>query len=195
MLRLAVARGIEERDLIPSFSACIAGGFSHLEVTMNTPNAGKMISAALKKLKGFCQIGAGTVRDMKDLENAIQAGAQFIVSPAINMEVVRYCVKEEVPVFPGALTPTEILQAWEAGATMVKVFPIRSMGGASYLKDLKGPFNEIKILASGGVTPDNLSEYVKNGVDGIAIGTQLFNPEWLEKKQYDKIREMALRFI
>jgi 2-dehydro-3-deoxyphosphogluconate aldolase / (4S)-4-hydroxy-2-oxoglutarate aldolase len=127
LLKMAVARGIDEADLIPAFSACIAGGFNHLEVTMNTPDAEKLIKLACRKLKGLCTIGAGTVRTMDDLEAALDAGAQFIVSPVTDTVMIVKCRQLGIPVYPGALTPTEILKAWDAGATMVKVFPIGSV--------------------------------------------------------------------
>jgi 2-dehydro-3-deoxyphosphogluconate aldolase/(4S)-4-hydroxy-2-oxoglutarate aldolase len=194
LFKIGIARGISGEFLIPAFEAAIEGGFNHLEVTMNTPEAEKLIKLAAKNLKNKASIGAGTVTTMKQLKGALDAGAEFIVSPVADLKIIRYCVKRNIPVFPGALTPAEILRAWEAGASMVKVFPIASMGGPDYVRELKGPFQQIKLLACGGVTPENLNEYTENGVDGIAIGSRLFKSEWLEKRQYEKITETALKY-
>lgn len=200
LLKIGIARGISEEDLIPAFEACAKGGFTCLEVTMNTQNALRLIRKAADHFaqKRACDtkvfIGAGTVTTFKEMKCALNAGAEFIVSPNTDVKIIRYCAKYGIPVFPGALTPTEIFQAWEAGASMVKIFPVAAMGGASYVKHIKAPFDKIKILASGGVTPENLADYVKNGTDAIAIGSQLFNTEWLKRKEYGKITEAAMRF-
>ncbi len=194
LLKIGIARGISEGSLIPAFEAAIKGGFNLLEVTMNTPDAEKLIASAVMNLKNKASIGAGTVTTMRQLKGALDAGAGFIVSPVADLKIIRYCVKRKIPVYPGALTPAEILRAWEAGASMVKVFPVASMGGPDYIGELKGPFQQIRLLACGGVTPENLPEYIANGVDGIAIGSRLFKSEWLDKRQYEKITETALKY-
>ncbi len=194
ILKIGIARGISERDIIPAFEAALNGGFIHLEVTMNTENALALIRKASIELKGRAIIGAGTVTSMEELKSAIDAGARFIVSPIVRKEIIYHCKQNKIPIHPGAFTPTEVFEAWEAGADMVKVFPISCAGGPAYVKELKGPFPHIKILACGGVTPENISEYTKSGVDGIAIGTHLFNKEWIIQKQFSKITDMALRF-
>lgn len=191
MLKIGIARGISAADLIPSFGAALAGGFSHLEVTLNTDGALKLIALAAREFAGKAVIGAGTVTTLDEAKLAAEAGARFIVSPVLNPELVRWCCNNEIPAYPGALTPTEIWQAWNAGAAMVKVFPVSSMGGPSYIGEIKGPFNRIPLLACGGVTPENLPDFVKNGTDGIAIGASLFRKEWIAAKDYRKIEERA----
>jgi 2-dehydro-3-deoxyphosphogluconate aldolase/(4S)-4-hydroxy-2-oxoglutarate aldolase len=197
MLKIGIARGIiDESDLIPAFQACIDGGFFNLEVTMNTDNAPLLIEKSVKHFSGknSVRIGAGTVTDMDLLKKALRSGAEFIVAPNFNPEVINFCVKRKIPVFPGALSPTEIYNAWNAGAEMVKVFPIGSIGGPEYVREIKGPFNNIKILACGGVTPENYKDFADNGTDGIAVGSSLFKRDWLIYKNYDKITEFALKF-
>jgi 2-dehydro-3-deoxyphosphogluconate aldolase / (4S)-4-hydroxy-2-oxoglutarate aldolase len=191
---IGIARGISKEDLIPSFEAAVDGGIRHLEVTMNTDNAAGLIEIAVKRIKGRASIGAGTVVTINDLHKALDSGAEFIVTPVVNEEVIRYCGNNKIPVYPGALTPTEIYKAWDAGATMVKVFPINRVGGAEYIKDIKGPFNEIKILACNGVTPENLKDYLACQADGIAIAGQLFDKTAIKNKNYSKIKEDALKF-
>jgi 2-dehydro-3-deoxyphosphogluconate aldolase/(4S)-4-hydroxy-2-oxoglutarate aldolase len=193
-LKIGIARGLGLRDLIPAFNAAIEGGFNNLEVTMNTNNAPQIILSLVKEFKGRAIIGAGTVTNNTDLKLALKAGAQFIVSPNTDSDIIKFCKKNGIPVYPGALTPTEIYSAWKYGASMVKVFPISSMGGFSYIKELKGPFDDIKLLACGGVNPSNIIDYKLCGVDGIALGAGLFKKEWIEKKEFRKITEEALKY-
>jgi 2-dehydro-3-deoxyphosphogluconate aldolase/(4S)-4-hydroxy-2-oxoglutarate aldolase len=194
IIKIGIARGIAEADLIPAFQAAIDGGFTNLEVTMNTENAEKLISLAIRSFQGRASIGAGTVTSMDELKRALKSGAQFIVSPTVNVSIIRFCRKHHIPVYPGALTPTEILRAYDAGASMVKVFPVQAMGGPSYIKEIKAPLGHIKMLACGGVTPENIEEYVKCGIDGIGIGGRLFRKEWLMEKEYAKITGQALKY-
>lgn len=194
MLKIGIARGIPEHNLLPAFQAALEGGFYYLEITMNTPDAVKLISVAAREFNGKAQIGAGTVTNLNEAKEALKAGAQFIISPVVNLEVIGYCRNHNIPVFPGALTPTEILNAWKAGATMVKVFPVKAMGGPDYIKELKAPFTNVKLLACGGVTPQNLPDYIQAGTDGIGIGGQLFRKEWIESCDYESIRKAALSF-
>lgn len=194
LLKIGIARDIPEKHLIPAFQAALDGGFSYLEVTMNTPGACKQIKEASREFTGKATIGAGTVTTLHQLEKALEAGARFIVSPIVCKDIITLCNDNAIPVFPGALTPTEILYAWEAGATMVKVFPVGLLGGAAYIKELKGPFKEIKLLACSGVSPQNLPDYIAAGTDGIGIGNRLFNKQWIEKMEYQNIRKIASQY-
>jgi 2-dehydro-3-deoxyphosphogluconate aldolase / (4S)-4-hydroxy-2-oxoglutarate aldolase len=191
---IGIARGIETEPVIPSFEAVIKGGITLLEVTMNTQNAGYIISSAVKHFKGRAFIGAGTVITMGDMDRALNAGAGFIVSPVLNIEMVKFCNKNKIPIYPGAFTPTEIYSAWEAGATMVKVFPVSRAGGADYIKDIKAPLDKVKLLACGGVTSDNLKKYIECGIDGIALGNQLFDRDLIKNKDFEKLTGIALKF-
>jgi 2-dehydro-3-deoxyphosphogluconate aldolase / (4S)-4-hydroxy-2-oxoglutarate aldolase len=194
LLKIGIARGLQIDVLIPAFYAAIDGGFTNLEITMNTRNASKLISAVKKEFAGKALIGAGTVTIMSELHEALSSGAEFIVSPNTDIEIIGYCKKNNIPVYPGALTPTEIYNAWISGASMVKVFPVSSMGGFQYIKELKGPFDNIKLLACGGVNSSNIEEFKSSGVDGIALGSNLFKKEWIEKKEFNKITEEALKY-
>ncbi len=191
---IAIARNINEDDLIPAFEASMEGGIKHLEVTMNTDNASKIIKKVVSHFKSKANIGAGTVVTMKDLHIALDAGAKYIVCPIVNKEIIKFCFNNKIPVFPGAFTPTEIYKAWESGATMVKVFPVGSAGGPKYIRQIKGPFNNIKLLACSGVTIGNFKDYLDSKIDGIAIGGQLFDKEAILNKDYNKIKDIALEF-
>ncbi len=186
-LTLGIARGLSEDVLIPAFEAALNGGIKQLEITLNTPQALELIQKARQHFGNRALIGAGTVCNPQELDQALTAGAQFIVSPLTNPAMIRHCVNEGIPVYPGALTPTEVYLAHEAGATMVKVFPIHQVGGPAYVKELRGPFPQIKILACGGVTPQNVPDYLAQGVAGIAVGSQLFRQEWLKAQDFAKI--------
>lgn len=194
LLKIGIARGLGIDDLIPSFNAAIDGGFATLEITMNTPDASELIKVIVKEFRGRAIIGAGTVTNLNELNIALAAGAEFIVSPNTSPDIIKQCKISKIPIYPGALTPTEIYTAWDLGATMVKVFPVSSMGGFSYIKELKGPFNNIKLLACGGVNPLNIEDYITSGVNGIALGSGLFKKEWIEKKEFYRITEEALKY-
>lgn len=158
-------------------------GLTTLEVTMNSSNAEPMISFLTENYPEM-NIGAGTVCEMSDLFKALDAGASFIVTPVVNDEVILFCVNNDIPVFPGAFTPTEIYKAWELGATAVKIFPA-AMFGPSYVKEIKGPFNNIKLLPTGGVTLTNIEEFFRNGATGVGMGGTLFKKELIENNDYD----------
>lgn len=175
---LGILRGIMPSELDPLFETIVASGLQAVEITMNTEGAAGLIKNAVKRYSKELMIGAGTVLNMADLQTALKAGATFIVSPVVIHPVVRYCVKHKIPVFPGALIPSDIYEAWQAGATMVKVFPA-SCFGPEYFKELKGPFPQIELLACAGVTPENTKAYFQNGASAIAVGGSVFRKEWI----------------
>lgn len=184
---LGIIRGIKADVVEPLVEAVYESGLRTIEITMNTPGAAGLIKAAVKSSRNRLTIGAGTVLDVATLKAALSAGATFCVTPVLVKEVARYCVKHKIPVFPGALTPSEIYAAWEAGATMVKVFPAQFFG-PEYFKEIKGPFQDIELLACGGVTPQNIKVYFSSGASAVAFGGSVFRKEWLEKKDITSIQ-------
>ena len=171
-------------------------GLKAIEVTMNTPNADVII----KKMRSIADpldilVGAGTVRYLSELETAISAGAQFIVTPTISEEIIKRCVNLQIPIIPGALSPTEIQRAYDLGASFVKVFPVGAMGGASYIRDLRGPFRDIPLMACGGVSEKNAPEYRESGADLLAFGGSIFNPTQMRLGQWDLIEEKLSTFM
>ena len=160
-------------------------GFTTLEITMNSEGAEEIIKALSKQYPGL-NIGAGTVCEMEDLRKAINAGASFIVTPILNEEVIRHCAKNNIPVFPGALTPTEIYQAWKLGAAAVKIFPATYFGPA-YIKDLKAPLNKIKLLPTGGISLQNMEAFFKAGATGVGMGSTLFDKQMISEKNFDNL--------
>lgn len=171
-------------------------GLKAIEVTMNTDAATQIIS----RLKNFAapfgiKVGAGTVRNLGDLEKALAAGAEFIVSPNTVKDVIETCVKENVPDIPGALTPTEVQFAYDCGATCVKIFPVGNVGGSAYIKALRGPFRDIPLLACGGVSAANVAEYLLSGSDLVAFGGSIFKPALMKSGDWETIGKNLSEFI
>jgi len=185
---LAILRGISDKHIDPLLSLLMKSGIQYIEVTMNTAGAVGILKKTLKKTGDKIKIGAGTVLCDNDLNDALSAGAQFIVSPSVIESVINKCVREKIPVFPGALTPTEVHKAWELGATMVKLFP-SGMFGPGYIRALKGPFSDIKIMAVGGINEQNIAMFFKQGADAVAFGAGIIRHEWLDKDRYDLMEE------
>lgn len=169
-------------------------GLTTVEITMNTPGAADMIEYALANESHGLNIGAGTVCDKDDLAEALEAGAQFIVTPVINKKVVKSCVKKGVPIFPGAFSPTEIYNAWTLGATMVKIYPATSLG-PDYIKDLKAPMKQLRLLPTGGVGLENMTEFMAAGADGLGIGSQLFDKKLIENQDWDGLKAHFSQFV
>ncbi|MBN2453867.1 MAG: bifunctional 4-hydroxy-2-oxoglutarate aldolase/2-dehydro-3-deoxy-phosphogluconate aldolase [Candidatus Omnitrophica bacterium] len=183
--------GVPIEDLTDSV---IASGLETMEIAMNSDDAAALVGRAVKAAKGRLTIGAGTVLDMDILKAALDAGATFVVMPTLVAGVVEYCVKNSVPVFPGAFTPQEIYNAWNAGATMVKVFPA-AMFGPSYIKEVRAPFKNIDLLACGGITPGNIRDYFESGAAAVAFGNSVFRKEWIDKRDFASIEDSIRRLI
>ena len=161
----------------------LSAGLTTIEITMNTQAAEEIIRFAADKYKGQLNVGAGTGCNTDELDMAIRAGSQFIVTPILDPDVVRTCVSKNIPVFPGAYTPTEIYQAWKLGASMVKVYPATSLG-PEYIKDVKAPLNKIKLMPTGGINLDNIQTFIKAGADGLGIGSQLFDKTLIKDENW-----------
>ncbi len=191
---LGIIRGINQEHVKPLTDVLISSGLKTVEITMNTDNAASLINEMKDYANGQLTIGAGTVLSMDDLVKAMQAGASFIVMPSLIEDVMQYCVQMHIPVFPGALTPGEIYNAWSKGATMVKVFPSGCFG-PKYMKEIKGPFNNVELLACSGINENNLEKYFEMGASAISFGGSVFQHDLLEKNQYQEIEKKIKRII
>lgn len=167
---------------------------------MNTPDVENII-ATLRQKYPQLNVGAGTVCSLLDLEKALNAGSQFIVTPIINEEVIKKAVAQNIPIFPGAFTPSEIYKAWSLGASAVKVFPATQLG-TTYIKDVLAPLNEIKLLPTGGVSFDNIKSFFDVGAVGVGMGSSLLDKKLIEDKDFDgleahfiKIKEQIKDFL
>lgn len=183
------------KDMVEPLSETIAvSGLKTVEIAMNTKFAPQLIEKMSGLSKDRFAIGAGTVLTKDNLKIALDNGATFIVLPVMAQAVVEYCVKNKIPVFPGALTPQEIYNAWKSGASMVKVFPAKFFG-PTYFKEIKGPFKDIELLACGGVTPENIRSFFTNGASAVAFGESIFKKEWLKAGEFGKIEESIKSLI
>ena len=191
---LGILRGAASDLIEPLVETVIKAGLETLEITMNTAGAAELIRRTKRIASGRLSLGAGTVLSIKDLKLALKNGATFIVTPVLIKEVVEFCVKNKIPVFPGALTPEEIYRAWDTGATMVKVFPAKFFG-PEYFSEIKGPFNNIQLLACSGVTAENMQDYFAAGASAVSFGESVFRKDWLAVKDYKSIGQAVKRFM
>lgn len=205
MKKQEVRARIEEVGIIPAIrvssaeDACFAaetinrGGIPIAEITVTVPGAMEVISDLTRRIPGMI-VGAGTVLDIEMARRCLDAGAKFLTSPGLVLEVVEFAAKNEVVVFPGALTPTEVIAAWKAGADFVKIFPCAQVGGDSYIRALKAPFPHVPLIASGGVNQQTALNFVLAGAAALGIGGQLIPKEALQRRQAEQILELARRF-
>jgi 2-dehydro-3-deoxyphosphogluconate aldolase/(4S)-4-hydroxy-2-oxoglutarate aldolase len=156
-------------------------GFTTIEITLNTPEALSVISSLVNQYNGELNVGAGTVCTLDDLAAAVNAGANFIVTPIFKAEVVKKCVSMEVPIFPGAFSPTEIYEAWELGASMVKLYPA-SVVGPAYVSAVLAPLNKVKLMPTGGIHLSNMLAFMKAGATSLGIGSELFDKKIIQKR-------------
>lgn len=190
---VAVVRAPDPTGLVEVIRALAAGGVTVAEVTFTVPGAAEVIRDARKQLGDQVLLGAGTVLDPETARTAILAGAEFIVSPAVNVEVIRLCRRYDKLVMPGAFTPTEILTAWEAGADIVKVFPADVLGPA-FFRALRGPLPQVKLMPTGGVDLTTATEFLNAGAVCLGVGSQLVHPAFVASRAFDKITELAHRY-
>ncbi len=190
---LGIIRGVDGDSLSGALKAAYSGGLRFLEITLNTPGAFLIIKKAVELFPDFC-IGAGTVLSGASAQQATDAGAQFIVAPNLNEQVAEFCIKNNLAYFPGALTPTEIEKAWSFGATMVKVFPASQMG-PDYFKLIKGPFDQIKLMAVGGINPKNIPAYFSAGASAVALGGSIFSVRRMADREFSAIQKEIEEFM
>jgi 2-dehydro-3-deoxyphosphogluconate aldolase / (4S)-4-hydroxy-2-oxoglutarate aldolase len=174
--------------------AVAAGGIKLIEITANSQQPWKLIELLLAELPD-CSIGTGTVLTMSDALNAISCGAEYIFTPHVDLNLIKAATVAEIPIIPGALTPTEIITAWQSGATAVKVFPIQSVGGASYLQVLQGPIAQIPLIPTGGVTVDNAADFLTAGAVAVGLAGSLFPQAEIVRQDWQSIRDRASSLV
>jgi 2-dehydro-3-deoxyphosphogluconate aldolase/(4S)-4-hydroxy-2-oxoglutarate aldolase len=170
---IPIIRASSADAVLPIVEALLQAGLPIAEITMTVPKAIDAIATVAKRFQGKMLIGAGTVTDAETVKRAVGAGAEFIVSPCLVPEVIEAAKRADVAVLPGALTPTEVFEAFRAGGDMVKVFPVQVVHGAAYLRALRGPFPDIPLVPTGGVTLENIGEMFKAGAAAVGVGTEL----------------------
>ena len=190
-----VVRASSADEAMQVIEAIKAGGVNVLEITMTVPGAVRVIEKVADKYGSDVLVGAGTVLDPETARACLLAGAQFIVSPALNLDTIAMCHRYSAPVMPGVLTPTEVITAWSAGADFVKVFPCGAVGGASYIKNLKGPFPQIKMIPTGGVSLKTAQDFIKAGASALGVGTDLVDVKAIREGNPQVVTERAVQFI
>jgi 2-dehydro-3-deoxyphosphogluconate aldolase/(4S)-4-hydroxy-2-oxoglutarate aldolase len=192
---IPVVRAQSADEAMRAVEAIKEGGISVLEITMTVPGAVKLIEDVARSYESDAIVGAGTVLDTETARLCILAGARFIVSPALDLETIAFCRRSGIVVLPGAMTPTEVLAAWKAGADLVKVFPAGSLGGAAYIKNLKAPLPQIKLVPTGGVSLQNAGDFIRAGAAALGVGTDLVDTTARREGNGSLITERARRFV
>lgn len=192
---IPVVRATSADEAMRAIDAIREGGISVLEITMTVPGAVSVIEQVSKTYGNDALVGAGTVLDPETARACILAGATFVVSPALNLETIACCRRYGVAIMPGALTPTEVVAAWTAGADFVKVFPAGALGGASYLKALKAPLPQIELVPTGGVSLKTAADFIKAGASALGVGADLVDIKAIRDGQPGLITERAKQFV
>jgi 2-dehydro-3-deoxyphosphogluconate aldolase/(4S)-4-hydroxy-2-oxoglutarate aldolase len=190
---VAVVRSETADPLVKVARALASGGVTAIEVTFTVPNAIDVIRQLRQELGDSIVLGAGTVLDPETARAAILAGAEFVVSPVLNHDVIRLSRRYDTAVMPGALTPTEVLSAWESGADIVKIFPA-DLGGPAYLKALHGPLPKVRLMPTGGVDLTTAESFLKSGACCLGVGSALVDPRAVSSADFPRIRELATQF-
>jgi len=190
-----VVRASSAEEAMLVIEAIKAGGVNVLEITMTVPRAVKVIEQVADRYGDEVVLGAGTVLDAETARACILAGATFVVSPALNTGTIELCRRYSVAVLPGALTPTEVVTAWAAGADVVKVFPCGALGGAKYLKSLKAPLPQVEMIPTGGVSLKTAAEFIEAGALALGVGADLVDTKAIRAGQPEKVTEAARAYV
>jgi 2-dehydro-3-deoxyphosphogluconate aldolase/(4S)-4-hydroxy-2-oxoglutarate aldolase len=190
-----IVRAPSPEDAMRAAEAIIEGGIGIAEITMTVPNALRVMERVAEKFGDKVLLGAGTILDPESCRAALLSGAEFIVTPSLNPAVIEVARRYSKACFPGALTPTEVVLAWQSGADMVKIFPCGPVGGPSYIKALKGPFPQIDFVPTGGVNLDTTPQFIKAGAAAVAVGGELVNVKVLREGKLDEVVALARKFI
>ncbi len=190
-----VVRTTSAEAAIRSIEAIYRGGILSAEITMTVPGAIRALEKIADQFGDKIILGAGTVLDPETARACMLAGAQFFVTPSLNLATIEMAKRYSKAIFPGALTPTEVLAAWQAGADAVKVFPCGAVGGPKYIKALRGPFPQIEMIPTGGVNLETAGEFLKAGACAVAVGAELIDPQSVKEGKFDLFEERAKQYL
>ncbi|MFB7638767.1 bifunctional 4-hydroxy-2-oxoglutarate aldolase/2-dehydro-3-deoxy-phosphogluconate aldolase [Peribacillus butanolivorans] len=191
---IAILRNVSEKNLDETAKALNRGGIRLIEVTMNSEGALQAINRWKSLFSNEMIIGAGTVLNLQMAKEAISAGADFLITPNLDEEVVSYSIDQGVVIWPGVMTPSEMVRAWEAGAEAIKLFPAGLLG-IDYIKDVKGPLDSIPIIATGGVNLQNIKTFLEAGVLGVGLGSSLVDKKLIEENRFDDLTNLARKYV
>jgi 2-dehydro-3-deoxyphosphogluconate aldolase / (4S)-4-hydroxy-2-oxoglutarate aldolase len=192
---IPIVRAPSPEDAYRAAEAIVGGGINVAEITMTVPNALRVMERVVEHYGDKVLLGAGTILDPESCRSALLAGAEFIVTPSLDPRVIEVARRYSKPCFPGALTPTEVVAAWQAGADMVKIFPCGPVGGPKYIKALKGPFPQIDFVPTGGVNLETTPEFIKAGAAAVAAGGELVDAKALREGNLEVITSNARKFV
>ncbi len=191
---IAIVRSPDSQQLAEVVRALADGGVTTAEITMTVPDALGVLRQVRKALGNRVLLGAGTILDAETARAALLAGAEYLVTPTLNLDVIRLCLRYGKLVMPGAFTPTEILTAWEAGADIVKVFPAEVVGPA-FFRAMRGPLPQVRLMPTGGVDVNTAEEFLRAGACCLGVGGQLVDPRAVAEKDFDRIRDLARQYV
>lgn len=191
---IGILRGVEASFFNEIMDVSFKAGLQAIEITMNTADAAQIIYNSRISVPEGKLLGAGTVCNLNDARKAADAGAMFFVTPNLNIPVIEFAMVQNIPIIAGAFSPTEVYNAWDAGANMVKIFPCGSVG-PQYIKELSGPFDQIDLVAVGGVTADNLGDYYTAGAKAVGVSSSLFGKSALAEQNTEKLAQNVSNFI
>jgi 2-dehydro-3-deoxyphosphogluconate aldolase/(4S)-4-hydroxy-2-oxoglutarate aldolase len=191
---VAVVRSPDSRQLVEVVRALADGGVTVVEITMTVPDALGVVREVRREFGDRVLLGAGTILDPETARAALLAGAEYLVAPTLNFDVIRLCQRYDKLVMPGALTPTEIMAAWEAGADIVKVFPAEVVGPA-FFKAMRGPLPQIRLMPTGGVDLTTAADFLRAGACCLGLGSQLVEPKAVAERNFDRIRDLARQYV
>ena len=189
-----IVRTPDAETALGAVAALVEGGLDCIEITMTIENALRVLETVADRYGDRILLGAGTVLDPETARACMLAGAQFFVAPALNVRTIEMARRYSRPIFPGALTPTEILTAWEAGGDAIKVFPCNALGGAKYIRAVKAPFPQIEVFPTGGVNLETLPEFLAAGSFAVGVGSELVDTKSIAAGHHHVIKERARRF-
>jgi 2-dehydro-3-deoxyphosphogluconate aldolase/(4S)-4-hydroxy-2-oxoglutarate aldolase len=191
---VAVVRSPDSQQLVDVVRALADGGVSVVEITMTVPDALSVLRQVRQSLGERVLLGAGTILDPETARAALLAGAEYLVAPTLNLDVIRLCQRYSKLVMPGAFTPTEILTAWEAGADIVKVFPAEVVG-PTFFKAMRGPLPQVRLMPTGGVDLNTAADFLRAGACCLGLGSQLVEPRAVAERNFDRIRDLARQYV
>ncbi len=191
---IGILRGVDSAFFKGVMDTSFASGLQAIEITINTDGAEKIVSTNISNVPSGKLLGMGTIRNIDEAKRAVDSGAMFLVSPNTNIEVIEFSKASSVPIIAGALTPTEVYNAWTSGADMIKVFPCRPFG-PDYIKELRGPFEQVPLVAVGGIDLNNIADYFTAGARAVGASTSLFGKQALMDRDLDGIARNVANFI
>jgi len=190
---IAIIRADSDEDLLLAAAALLRGGVTTMEVTLNTPRALEVIAAIRREFGAAMRVGAGTILSTEDARRALEAGAEFVVTPSLQVATIAFCRAHQAPILCGCMTPTEAFIAYQSGADFIKLFPAGSLG-VDYVRAILAPFPALKLMPTGGVSLENLAAFIRAGCAGAAVGGELVSKTILREKDWPRLTALAARF-